>query len=76
MFYHYFCATTYSHILYVLHPYYNRKKLPTKMQFRRLKLLSHKAFCGHFSCVFSHTKYKLTQLYHIIHSTICQVKIM
>ena len=61
--------------LHVLYPHYNRKKLLTKMQFRRSKSLSYKAFCGHFSCALLHTKHKLTQLYHTIHLTICQVKI-
>ena len=46
------------------------------MQFRRSKSLSYKAFCGHFSCVLLHAKHKLTQLYHTIHLTICQVKIV
>lgn len=61
--------------LHVSRPIYNRKKLPTKTQFRRSKSLSYKAFCDYFSCTLSHTKYKLTQLYHIIHLTVCQVKI-
>lgn len=55
---------------------YIKEETPYKMQFRRLKLLSYKAFRGHFSCVLLHTKHNLTQLYHIIHSTICQVKIV
>ena len=45
------------------------------MQFRRLKPLSCKVFCDHFSCVLLHAQHKLTQLYHITHSTICQVNI-
>lgn len=61
--------------LHALYHYYNRKKLLTKMQFRRSKPLSYKAFCGHFSCALSHAKHKLVQLYHIIHLTACQVKI-
>lgn len=61
--------------LHVLRGVYNRKKLPTKMQFRRSKSLSYKTFCGHFSCALSHAKHKLVQLYHIIHLTFCQVKI-
>ena len=62
--------------LHVLYPLYNRKKLLTKIHFRRSKPLSCKAFCDHFSCALLHAKYKLTQLYHITYSTICQVKIM
>ena len=62
--------------LHVLHPYYNRKKLPSKIHFRRSKPLSYKVFCDHFSCALSHTNYKLIQLYHIIHLTFCQVKIV
>ena len=61
--------------LHVLYPHYNRKKLLTKMQFRRSKSLSYKTFCGHFPCAFLHANHKLTQLYHTIHLTICQVKI-
>ena len=62
--------------LHVLYPHYNRKKLLTKMQFRRSKSLSYKTFCGHFPCAFLHANHKLTQLYHTIHLTICQVKIV
>ena len=46
-----------------------------KMQFRRSKPLSYKAFCDHFSCALLHAEHNLTQLYHTIHLTICQVKI-
>ena len=70
-----FCATLTIICLHVLYHYYNRKKLPTKMQFRRSKPLSYKAFCDHFSCALLHTKHKLTQLYHTMHLTTCQVKI-
>ena len=45
------------------------------MQFRRSKSLPYKAFCGNFSCALLRTKHKLTQLYHTIHLTFCQVKI-
>lgn len=55
--------------------YYNRKKLLTKMQFRRSKSLFYKTFCGHFSCALLHAEHKLIQLYHIIYLTFCQVKI-
>mgnify|MGYP006868114967 CR=1 FL=1 len=61
--------------LHVLYSLYNRKRLPTKIHFRRSKSLSCKAFCGYFSCALSHAKHKLTQLYHITYLTICQVKI-
>ena len=63
------------YFLRVLYPLYNRKKLLTKIHFRRSKPLSCKVFYGHFSCALLHKKHKLTQLYHIIHLTICQVKI-
>ena len=69
------CNILLLYFLHVSRSIYNRKKLPTKTQFRRSKSLSYKAFCGHFSCVLSHTKHKLTQLYHTIHLTACQVKI-
>ena len=45
------------------------------MQFRRSKPLSYKVFCDHFSCALLHAKHKLTQLYHTIHLTACQVNI-
>ena len=61
--------------LHILCPLYNRKRLLTKMQFRRSKPLSYKVFCDHFSCALLHTKHKLIQLYHTIHLAICQVKI-
>ena len=61
--------------LHVLCPLYNRKRLPTKIHFRRSKPLSYKVFCDHFSCALSHTNHKLIQLYHTIHLTACQVKI-
>ena len=61
--------------LHVLRGVYNRKKLLTKIHFRRSKSLSYKVFCDHFSCALLRIKHKLTQLYHIIHLTFCQVKI-
>ena len=61
--------------LHVSRPIYNRKRLLTKIHFRRSKPLSYKAFCGHFSCALLHTNHKLIQLYHTIHLTTCQVKI-
>ena len=80
-----FCTTLYHYFLRNISPLYfctfyttiyNRKKLLTKMHFRRSKFLSHKTFCGNFSCALLHAKHKLTQLYHTIHLTICQVKIV
>lgn len=62
--------------LHVLRDIYNRKRLPTKIHFRRSKPLSYKAFCGHFSCALLYTKHNPIQLYHTIHLTNCQVKIM
>ena len=61
--------------LHVLRDIYNRKRLPTKIHFRRSKSLSYKAFCGHFSCALSHAKHKFIQLYHITYSATCQVNI-
>ena len=62
--------------LHVLYHYYNRKKLPTKMQFsvQNPCLTRHSAviFLAHFYA----QNHKLIQLYHTIYLTICQVNIV
>ena len=72
-----FCATTYSYMfarftsLYII-----GRNSPQKCNLDVQNPLSYKAFCGHFSCALLHAEHNLTQLYHTIHLTACQVKIM
>ena len=48
----------------------------TKMQFGCSKSLPYKTFYDYFPYALLHAKHKLTQLYYITYSTICQVKIV